>query len=201
MASAMECREGLRKNLGMTVQQLTEIEETLFTRTLDEAAYLELDVGRLEDILAEANKLMFEQYMVVENLLRENRKMQKQIAKDQIKKAALESLQTIAVTFNHYINNASAIILGRAQLVEAGIKNGQIGDDGGQLSMAMQIITNSVETIGMVMEELKNLASFETTVYHDDTYILDIERKIKSRLDRTAERVVAESAEEEKHTA
>lgn len=34
----------------------------------------------------------------------------------------------------------------------------------------------------MVMDELKNLASFETTVYHEGTYILDIENKIKARL-------------------
>jgi HD-like signal output (HDOD) protein len=182
LQSAVEQKEGLLANLGLLPTQLKEIEETLFARTVQEAAYLEIEIGKPEEIIAEANRLMFEQYLTVESLLRENRKMQTQIARDQIKKAALESLRTIAVTFNHYINNATAIISGRAQLVEVGIKNKQVADPNGQMHMAMQVIINAVETIAMVMDELKNLASFETTVYHEGTYILDIENKIKARL-------------------
>lgn len=187
VAIVIEQKEGLRKNLNLKAEQLNQIESQLFSKTVAEAAYLEFEIGPPEQILSEANKIMFEQYLTVENLLRENRKMQNQIAKDQIKKAALDSLRTIAVTFNHYINNATAIILGRAQLVEAGIANQQIKDPDGQLNMAMQVIINSVDTIGMVMEELKELASFETTVYHDKTRILDIEQKIRSRLQAVEE--------------
>ncbi|MCB2230703.1 HDOD domain-containing protein [bacterium] len=182
LQSVIEQKEGLLSNLGLLPAQLKEIEESLFSRTVQEAAYLEFEIGKPEEIIAEANRLMFEQYLTVESLLRENRKMQTQIARDQIKKAALESLRTIAVTFNHYINNATAIISGRAQLVEAAIKNKQIEDSSGQMYMAMQVIISAVETIAMVMDELKNLASFETTVYHEGTYILDIENKIKARL-------------------
>ncbi len=182
LQSLIEQKEGLLTNLGLLPAQLKDIEESLFARTVKEAAYLEIEVGKPEEIIAEANRMMFEQYLTVETLLRENRKMQTQIARDQIKKAALESLRTIAVTFNHYINNATAIISGRAQLIEAGIKNKQIADPNGQMFMAMQVIINAVETIAMVMDELKNLASFETTVYHEGTYILDIENKIKARL-------------------
>ncbi|MDX9856424.1 MAG: HDOD domain-containing protein [candidate division Zixibacteria bacterium] len=182
LQSIIEQKEGLLTNLGLLPAQLKDIEESLFARTVTEAAYLEIEVGKPEEIIAEANRMMFEQYLTVETLLRENRKMQTQIARDQIKKAALESLRTIAVTFNHYINNATAIISGRAQLIEAGIKNKQIADPNGQMYMAMQVIINAVETIAMVMDELKNLASFETTVYHEGMYILDIENKIKARL-------------------
>jgi HD-like signal output (HDOD) protein len=189
LQSSMENKEGICRNLGLSAADLNTIEEQLISRTVEEAAYLEIEIGRPEDIIAEANRMLFEQYVTVENLLRENRKMQKQIAQDQIKKSALESLRIIAVTFNHYINNATAIIQGRAQLVEAGVKNGQISDPRGQIGMAMQIIVSAVETIGMVMDELKSLASFETTVYHDDTYILDIEQKIKARLQEMTERV------------
>jgi len=195
VAIVIEQKEGLRKNLNLQAEQLNQIESQLFSKTVAEASYLEIEVGRPEEILSEANKIMFEQYLTVENLLRENRKMQNQIAKDQIKKAALESLRTIAVTFNHYINNATAIILGRAQLVEASIANNQIKDPDGQLNMAMQVIINSVDTIGLVMEELKELASFETTVYHDKTRILDIEQKIRAKLAAVEEAATSVSAD------
>jgi HD-like signal output (HDOD) protein len=177
-----EQRSDLAANLGLSDDQVMRVAECLFARTVEEAAYLEIEIGPTDQVIAEANRLLFRQYLTVEGLLRENRKMQTQIARDQIKNAALESLRTIAVTFNHYINNATAIISGRAQLIEAGIRSNQLADPGGQLDMAMKVIMNAVETIAMVMDELKNLASFETTVYHDDTYILDIENKIKARL-------------------
>ena len=84
------------------------------------------------------------------------------------------------------MNNATATILGRAQLVEYGIQHGQIQDPTGSLRTAMQVITNGVTTISSVMEELKNLAAFETTVYHAETYIIDIEARLTKQLESLA---------------
>lgn len=180
---AHENRETIRTSLGFSADALNRIEEQLFTRTIAEAKFLEIEIGSTEEILTEANRLLFEQYITTENLLRDNRQMQQQIARDQMKKLALESLKTITATFNHYMNNATATILGRAQLIEYGITKGTIQDQTGQLRSAMTIITNGVNTISSVMEELKNLASFDTTVYHAETYILDIEMKLKKQLE------------------
>jgi hypothetical protein len=99
-----------------------------------------------------------------------------------MEKAALESLKTIAATFNHYINNAAATILGRAQLVQVKLERGEIIDARGDAGQAMELIIGGVDTICSVVKELKQLTVFETTVYHDDTYILDIEKKLKERL-------------------
>jgi putative nucleotidyltransferase with HDIG domain len=189
IATAATNRDILQGNLRLTTEAVIKLEEQLFTRTLAEARYLEIEVGSSEELLMEANKLLFKQYVTVENLLRDNRRMQQQIARDQMKKLALESLKTITATLNHYMNNASATILGRAQLVEYGITNGRIIDSDGSLSTAMNVITGGVNTISAVMEELKNLASFDTTVYHAETYILDIERKIKAQLEKLQEPV------------
>ena len=35
-----------------------------------------------------------------------------------------------------------------------------------------------------VMEELINLSAFKTTVYYDDTYIIDIEKKIREKIEK-----------------
>ncbi|MEW6052057.1 MAG: HDOD domain-containing protein [Candidatus Zixiibacteriota bacterium] len=186
-------RQTLRDNLCLTQEQLTQIEQQLFSRTVEEARYLEMEVGTVDDLLAEANRLLFQQYMTVENLLCENRRMQQQIAKDQMKKLALESVKTITATINHYMNNATATILGRAQLVEYAIKSGQVRDVDGSLAMAMHVITGGVNTISAVMEELQNLASFETTVYHAETHIIDLENRLKKQLTKLQETVSSPS--------
>ncbi|MFZ1684532.1 MAG: HDOD domain-containing protein [Candidatus Zixiibacteriota bacterium] len=186
-SATAENRIGIMHNLNLPPEKFATIQSQLFQKTIEQAKYLEMEIGSVEELLMEGNRLLFEQYMTVENLLRENRQMQQQIAKDQMKKLALESLKTITATFNHYMNNATATILGRAQLVEYGIAKGQIVDPTGSLTTAMQIITNGVTTISAVMEELKNLAAFETTVYHAETYIIDIEAKLKKQLTKLEE--------------
>lgn len=178
----LENRENIRDNLNLTLDRLKEIQVKLLPKTVEDARYLDIEIGSVDDILMEANRLLTAQYMTVESLLCENRKMQKQIARTQMKEAALETLKTITATFNHYINNATATILGRAQLVEMAIKNEEMKDKNGQVARAMDVIINGVNTICLVMKELKDLTSYETTVYHEEHYIIDIEDKIKKQL-------------------
>lgn len=171
-------------NLKLDPVRLGEIEQSLFSNTVEEARFLEIDIGAPEDLLTEANRLLYEQYATVENLLGENNRLQDQIAKDKLKKAALASLKTITATFNHYVNNAAATILGRAQLAELAIDNGEVQDPRGIMRSSMKVIINGVNTISAVMDELKKLSSFDTIVYHDDTYVIDIEARIQEQLKR-----------------
>ncbi len=181
-AYEIENRNTIRDNLNLTVESLRDIQVRLLPQTVEEARYLDIEIGSVEEILSEANRLLTRQYLAVETLLCENRRMQQQIARNQMKEAALETLRTITATFNHYINNATATILGRAQLVELAVKNGVIPDREGQILQTMKVIIQSVNTICLVMKELKNLSSYETTVYHEENYIIDIENKIKQQL-------------------
>ncbi|MDD5425985.1 MAG: HDOD domain-containing protein, partial [candidate division Zixibacteria bacterium] len=128
----IENRSTIRDNLNLTVESLRDIQVRLLPQTVEEARYLDIEIGSVEEILSEANCLLTRQYLAVETLLCENRRMQQQIARNQMKEAALETLRTITATFNHYINNATATILGRAQLVELAVKNGVIPDHEGQ---------------------------------------------------------------------
>ncbi|NOY88583.1 MAG: HDOD domain-containing protein [FCB group bacterium] len=180
----LSTKEMVRKNLKLPPERLSAIEENLFKQTVEEARFLEIDIGSIDEILLEANRMLYHHYLTVENLLRENSKMQREIARTKMEKAALETLRTITATFNHYINNAVATILGRAQLIEYGVDRGDIVDKRNKVVPAVKIIINGVDTIQLVLDELKNLHEFTTTVYHDDTYIIDIEKKIKERLEK-----------------
>lgn len=175
-------KERLCELLGIEPEQDRKIEKDLIPRTLQEASFLEMDIGSQEDILMEANRIIFDHYLSVENLLRDNLQMQREAARTQMEKAAVESLKTVTATFNHYVNNAAATILGRAQLVEVALADNSRHAQPEKIANAMEIIINSVSAITIVMDELKNLSKVKTTVYHDDTYIIDIENKVKKRL-------------------
>jgi HD-like signal output (HDOD) protein len=175
----------LAENLKLEQSKLDKIEEQLPDRIIAEAEFLEIEIGSISELLTEANRTLHHLYLEVEQLYREKQQMSDEIARVKLKKAALEAVKTIAGTFNHYINNASATILGRAQLVELSIKKGEVIDREGSTAAAMREIIARVKTISTVMEELKKLDNYETVVYHDDTYILDIENKIKEQLEQT----------------
>lgn len=177
-----EKRQILCCNLDLDPDKLREIDQTLFQKTSEESKFLDIEIGSLEELLTEANQMLYEQYLTVENLMSENSLLHEQVARDKLKKAALDALTTITATFNHYINNAAATILGRAQLVEVGIDKGDFTDHDNALRHSMQVIANGVTTITSVMEELKNLSHMDTVVYHDDTYVINIESKLKKKL-------------------
>ena len=177
-----DSREIVSKNLRIPRERLQAIEEQLLASTVEEAKFLEIEVGSNEEIMLEANKMLYYHYLTVENLLRENRQMQREIAQTKLEKAALDTLKTITATFNHYLNNAAATILGRAQLIQLGVSRGKVIDSKDKIGHAIDIIISGVGTIQAVLEELKTLNEFKTTVYHDDTYIIDIEKKMRQRL-------------------
>jgi len=178
----LENKDIIAANLELSQTALAKVSQEIISEVIKESGYLEIEIGNLEELLQEANELLFKQYLNVENLLRENRTMKQQISRDQMKKAALESLRTLAATFSHYINNAVTAILGRAELVELGITRGEIVDKNGSAGLSMQIIIEAVETIMMILEELGKLSAFENTVYNEDTYMIEFENKVKSQL-------------------
>lgn len=173
----------LRTNLKIDMDRLQKVREDLLARTMQEAAFLDIEIGSNEVLLTEANRILYHQFITLERVLRENRSMQREIARGQLEKSALETLKTITATFNHYINNAVGAILGRAQLVQHDIRKGAYAERAENALQSMDIIVNGVKTIRSVMEELTNLSAFKTTVYYDDTYIIDIENKIKRKIE------------------
>jgi HD-like signal output (HDOD) protein len=67
--------ESLRSVLGIPAGQLIDIEKELTSTTMAEAKYLEMNIGTVDDLLLEANRLMFEQSMAAHRLADENRRL------------------------------------------------------------------------------------------------------------------------------
>ncbi|RKX28264.1 MAG: hypothetical protein DRP47_04770 [Candidatus Zixiibacteriota bacterium] len=181
-ATTIEQTDILCENLKLQQAELHKNSEALLRQTTEEAEFLDIDIGSVSELLSEANQILFSQYLTLDKLLRENRTMQRQIAQARIEAAALETLKAITATFNHYINNAIGTILGRAQLVQTDITGGRLIDSDDNAMRSMDVIIKGVNTIRSVMNELLELSSFDTTVYYEDTLIIDIEKKIEEQL-------------------
>ena len=187
LAEDAERKNFLTTALDLSSKQLMKLQEDLLAAFIEEARFLEIEIGSPEELLIEANRIIYTHYLSVENLLIENKKMQQEVARTQMEKATLEALKTITATFNHYINNASATILGRAQLVELKLKNNEISDPTGETAKSMDTIVQGVNTICSVIAELQELTTFNTTIYHDDTYIIDLEDRLNKQLEKLEE--------------
>ena len=94
----------------------------------------------------------------------------------------MNSFRDVVLTLNQHINNATATILGRAQLVESAIQKGDVPDPDSRLATSVQVISNGVETIGAILKDLTNLACFDGSTYTEKTGNLDLESKIRERL-------------------
>lgn len=179
----MEAVDKFSDSLGIDPATLAEIQANILGLLHKESEFLEIEIGSITDLLEAANNLIYKQYFLVEKVLRDNRNMQEQIARNRMKKAALESLKTITATLSHYINNASATILGRAQLVQMAIAQGTVLDEQNIAGNCMELVIKSVKTITLTLDELKKLSAFETVPYSDKTSILDIEGRLKTQIE------------------
>jgi len=180
-----ENRDNLKTNLRLEANDLLEIEKHLFSWTVNESRYLEIDIGSTEAILAEANRMLFEQYAAVESLLEENRRMQQKFAGEQVKTGFLESLRSATEVFTRYVEVARSTIMERTMQVEDGLKRGAIVDPSGLVASSVGDIRERIERIGSVMEEIQKLTTTETALYYDQKSVEAVEHRIKTEMART----------------
>jgi putative nucleotidyltransferase with HDIG domain len=72
--------EIIRKNLGLAPENLVEIENMLFDLTIEEAAYLDIDIGSSEELVSEAKRLLHERYVTISSLLKVNEILRQKIS-------------------------------------------------------------------------------------------------------------------------
>jgi len=180
--SALQDRIIIRDNLGLNVVTLCDVEKQLFNQTVAESQFLEIDIGSTEDILIEANRLLFQQYTAVESLLEENRHMQSKFAGEQVKTGFLESLKATTSAFTDYMEGITGSILRRIEEVEAGIRSGVIVDPAGVVADSARSIAQEMQAVMAVMVEMKRLTRTESALYYDQKRVEAVENRIRSQL-------------------
>jgi putative nucleotidyltransferase with HDIG domain len=181
-ASERNNRDIIRENLRLSIEAFCSIEKQLFSKTIDESKYLEIDVGSPEEILKEANRLLFQQYAAVEALLEDNRRVQSKFAGEQVKTGFLESLKATTSAFTEYVDGITASILRRVDEVENGIREGAIVDPSGLVAQSAQAIADEMKAVSAVMTEMQRLTRTESALYYDQRSVEAVEGRIRSRL-------------------
>lgn len=172
------------KNRILTAMGLHPIDLTFASRSAIEALHemgglLRMNVGAEIDILAHANQRLREVYAELEQLLLESPVASREELIHHV-------LDAICATFSHYINNATTTIMGHSELVEMAVRRGTLEDPDGRLVDSMRMIENAVINISAVLAEMKLLGKFEVVPYHDRAQILNIDEKVKKRIELLA---------------
>ncbi|MCD6163026.1 MAG: HDOD domain-containing protein [candidate division Zixibacteria bacterium] len=150
------------------------------------ASFLDIDIGDPLMLLQNANNELGKLYELYEMLMIKNENLQSKLIKEEKNKSAIEALQTTLATMSHYVNNANTAIIGRAQILDLYMTQGRLQDPEGKIAESVKIISDSVDVISAVLDELKEFPEYKTVVYHDNSRILDIDKNLKARLGRLA---------------
>jgi len=185
-APSIENRHAISKSFGIDSQTACEILAGVPNLVLEAASFLDVDIGDPLMLLKSANEQLGSLYEEYEETILENERLHVRVLEQERSKAALEALRTTLATFSHYVNNATAAIVGRAQILDLYLNQGKLEDNDGKIAQSVKIISESVDTICAVLDELKEFPEFKTVSYHGSSRILDIDKNIKARLGRLA---------------
>ncbi len=89
---------------------------------------------------------------------------------------ALQTLQETVTTLAHYVNNPLQVLMSLSDLLKGDSKSSQ----------AAAILEEEVRKIAAVISVLKEITSPESTIYLGSTQMLDVEAKLKARLEDAA---------------
>ena len=171
-------REVLRANLGLSEKDVLEIEGELLNRTVEEAAFLDIDIGSAEDISREANELLFNQYVTVGNLLKEIGKMKQQIATSQNERASWQSLQASTLLLAKHLKHAAQVVKQQTQELGEALKGGDIQDPNGTAARSINVIESRFGTVESIADGLTGLGTFDSLSESEAEWAAELEEKI-----------------------
>lgn len=175
----VESKTRILRALGLHPIDLTFASRSAIESLSETGATLQINVGTDLDILSYANQRLREEYAELQALLLEA----PVASREELIRHVLDA---ICATFSHYINNATTTIMGHSELVEMAVRRGTLDDPDGRLVDSMRMIENSVINISAVLTEMKLLGKFEVVPYHDRAQILNIDEKVKKRVEQMA---------------
>jgi len=182
----IKTRNQFAEAVGIDSQTVNQLMLEVPEMIIQTASFLDIDIGDPIILLQKANTELGYLYELYEKAKIENDDLQAKLFLNKKKEIILEVLTTTLATLSHYVNNANAAIVGRAQILELYIDQGRLDDPEGKIVESIRIISESVDVISAVLDELKELPEYKTVKYHDRSRIIDIDKKIKARLGRLA---------------
>jgi len=149
----------LADNLQLSIDTLSEIEQTSISEVANESGYLEVEIGSIEEVLRDANRLLFKQYLIAEQLLHENMQMQEHL--NEKTTGGGESIGELIDSFSEYIIDINNIIINQARSFGSGQRAGASAETAQVNGKPAEVITESVDTISVILKELRRLCDIQ----------------------------------------
>ncbi|MEE9441390.1 MAG: HDOD domain-containing protein [candidate division Zixibacteria bacterium] len=141
-----------------------------------------IDIGDPSELLARANRELFNSFITIEHLFRERQDLSQRILIEERRAAVMETKNVAIATLSHYINNAAMAISGRAQLLKMLRDRERIIDKDDRLDNILEVVEKSLKKIMAVILELRDLTNLEEIEKYSESNAICIDDRVQSRL-------------------
>jgi len=192
----------ISERIGLNAEKLDKVSSPVIKETLEFAELIDINIGDFETILTRANQEIFKTYMSIQKLFKQRQELTGRILHEERERGLLEAKQVAVSTLAHYINNASMQISGQSQIIRMFLKRKSPEELVARLPDILNNIDEAIRKTVAVLEEISDLNMLDDMEYFDKSRILNIDKRIKSRLDKLTEKtygiVLPEEAELDK---
>jgi len=172
--------------LGIKIEHLDEISTSIMKDAIKFAELIEVDIGDFETILTRANEEIFNTYLSIQKLFKERRELTSRILEEERERALLEARQVAVSTLSHYINNASMQVSGQAQVIRLYLNSKSPDEIVALMPRILDSIDEAVRKTVAVLEEISDLNIHDNVKYFEKSKIMNIDERIKQRMERLA---------------
>ena len=173
--------------LSLSKSKVDEISFSLMTWSIEMAEYLGLDIGNYEEMLAKANKEIWQSYLTIENLFKERQELSRKLLVEERNRGAIESKNIAMATLSHYLNNAAMAIYGRSQIMRMLSDKGNSEKLIEQIPTSLDTIDNAVKKIVAVLEEMKKISPIDEVDFYNVSKAMNIDDRINERMSEMIE--------------
>jgi len=173
----------ISERIGLNADKLDKITSLIAKETLEFANLIDINIGSIETILTRANQEVFKTYMSIQKLFKQRQELTGRILHEERERGLLEAKQVAVSTLAHYINNASMQISGQSQIVRMFLKRKSPEEIVSGLPNVLNSIDEAIRKTVAVLEEISELNMLDDIQYFDRSKILNIDERIKSRLE------------------
>lgn len=174
----------ISERIGLNAEKLDKITSLIAKETLEFANLIDINIGSIETILTRANQEVFKTYMSIQKLFKQRQELTGRILHEERERGLLEAKQVAVSTLAHYINNASMQISGQSQIVRMFLKRKSPEEIVAGLPDILNSIDEAIRKTVAVLEEISELNMLDDIQYFDRSKILNIDERIKSRLEK-----------------
>ena len=174
----------ISERIGLNVEKLDKISSLIVKETMEFAELIDINIGDIVTILSRANQEIFKTYMSIQKLFKQRQELTGRILHEERERGLLEAKQVAVSTLAHYINNASMQISGQSQIIRMFLERKSPEEIVDGLPNVLNNIDEAIKKTVAVLEEISDLNMLDDMEYFDRSKILNIDERIKSRLEK-----------------